>query len=49
MDKDKLNPELNLDDIVLEAEGEPDEPQTDTIWVLDGRGRAVKMEVPDDD
>lgn len=32
----------------FEPEGMPNEPQRDTIWVLDGRGRLVEMEVPDD-
>lgn len=35
-------------DIVYEQEGFPDEPQVDTVWVLDGRGRMVTMEVADD-
>ena len=34
--------------IELEAEGMPDEPQVDTIWVLDGRGQLVTKEVEDD-
>ena len=32
----------------FEPEQTPTEPQTDTIWVLDGRGRMVELEVPDD-
>ena len=32
----------------LEVQGEPNEPQVDTVFVLDGRGRAVRLEVPDD-
>ena len=36
------------EDWELEVQGEPDEPQIDTVFVLDGRGRAVRMEVPDD-
>ena len=35
-------------EIVYEQEGFPDEPQADTVWVLDGRGRMVTMEVADD-
>ena len=37
------------DSIEYEIEGMPDEPQHDAVFVLDGRGRLVKMEVPDDD
>ena len=33
----------------LEAEGEPEEPQVDTIFVRDGKGRVIRLEVPDDD
>ena len=33
---------------IYEREGMPDEPQVDTMWVLDGRGRLVEVEVPDD-
>ena len=33
----------------FEREYTPEEPQTDEIWVLDGRGRMVKLEVEDDD
>lgn len=33
---------------IFETEGTPDEPQTDTIWVLNGRGEMVKVEVDDD-
>lgn len=32
----------------FEPEQTPTEPQVDTIWVLDGRGRMVELEVPDD-
>lgn len=39
------NPELDLE---LEADGFPDEPQVDTVWVRDGRGRFVAKEVEDD-
>lgn len=34
--------------ITFEMEGEPTEPQTDAIWVLDGRGRLIELEVSDD-
>ena len=36
------------EDWELEAQGEPDELQVDAIFVLDGRGRAVRLEVLDD-
>lgn len=32
----------------FEREYDPVEIQTDEIWVLDGRGRMVKLEVDDD-
>ena len=32
----------------FESEGEPIEPIKDTMWVLDGMGRLVEMEVADD-
>ena len=32
----------------FEREYTPTEPQTDEIWVLDGRGEMVKVEVDDD-
>lgn len=35
-------------DLNLEIEGTPTEPQTDAIYVRDGRGRLVKLEVEDD-
>jgi hypothetical protein len=38
----------NEPNIEFEAEGMPDEPQVDTILVLDGRGRLVAKEVEDD-
>ena len=38
----------NEPNIEFEAECMPDEPQVDTIWVLDGRGRLVAKEVEDD-
>ena len=41
--------ELVMDDLIFETEGEPTDEQVDSIYVLDGRGRAVKVEVPDDD
>lgn len=31
-----------------ESEGVPTEPQEDSIWVLNGRGELVRLEVPDD-
>ena len=37
-----------IENIVFEAENQPTEPQTDAIWVLDGRGRLVELGVPDD-
>lgn len=49
MDINKQNaPEYEIDDSELEAEGFPEEPQMDTVYVLDGRGRLVSLEVPDD-
>lgn len=33
----------------FEQEYTPTEPQTDMIFVLDGRGRLVELEVKDDD
>lgn len=33
----------------FEAEGEPTERLKDTIWVLDGMGRLIEVEVCDDD
>lgn len=47
MENDSLG--IIPDEIIFEPEGEPNDEQVDTIYVLDGRGRAVKMEVPDDD
>ena len=35
-------------EVDLEREGEP-EDATDAVYVLDGRGRPVRLEVPDDD
>ena len=32
----------------FEIEGTPEEPQTDTAWVRDGKGNIIKLEVPDD-
>lgn len=53
MDYEINNPELEMDyeidDAELESEFFPCGPQTDTIFVLDGRGRMVRLEVPDDD
>ena len=42
---DKINP----DEIEFEPEGEPEEPQLDTVYVTDGRGRPVALEVLDDE
>ena len=33
---------------IYEAEGTPTEPQMDKIWVLDGRGHMIRLEVDDD-
>lgn len=38
----------NEPDVIYEHEGFPDEPQVDMVWVLDGRGRMVAVEVDDD-
>ena len=47
MEKDIVQaPEM--EGIVLEAQGMPDEPQHDEIYVRDGRGKLVKVEVADD-
>ena len=35
-------------DIIFEHEGTPIEPQEDAVYVIDGRGRMVKLEVDDD-
>lgn len=37
-----------FDKLRLEQEGTPEQPQTDAIWVLNGRGVMVKVEVDDD-
>lgn len=37
------------DKAIFEAEGAPSENQRDSVFALDGRGRPVKQEVPDDD
>lgn len=34
--------------IIYETEGYVEENPTDEIWVMDGRGNMVKLEVPDD-
>ena len=34
--------------MLYENEGFPKEPQEDAIWVLNGRGELVKVEVEDD-
>ena len=49
MDENTRYLEINPEEIEFEREGEPEEPQIDTVFVLDGRGRAVRLEVPDDD
>ena len=54
MEKDNLNPEneleeINPEEIEFEPEGEPEEPQLDTVFLRDGKGRVYQMEVPDDD
>ena len=38
-----MNPEIEF-----ENEYTPDEPQQDRVWVLDGRGDVVELEVADD-
>ena len=35
--------------IEYEMEGMPDEPQSDAVFVLNGRGELIEVEVPDDD
>lgn len=45
----ELMPDYEIDDSELEAEWIPEEPQMDTVYVLDGRGRMVSLEVADDD
>ena len=37
------------DFVEFEVEGMPEEPQHDAVFVLDGRGRLIELEVPDDD
>lgn len=37
-----------MEDMIYEAEGQPVEAQ-DAIWVLDGRGQMIQVEVDDDD
>ena len=45
-----MNPDIiNPEEIEFEPEGEPEEAQVDTLFVRDGRGRVIKMEVLDDD
>lgn len=34
--------------IILEAEGYTEENPVDTVWVRDGRGKLVRLEVDDD-
>ena len=33
---------------IYETEGQPTEVQSDAIWVRDGRGRVIRLEVDDD-
>lgn len=33
----------------FEPEGDPDQSQADAIYILNGQGKSVRMEVPDDD
>ena len=35
--------------LVYEAEGAPEEKQLDGVYELDGKGRPILREVPDDD
>lgn len=35
-------------DTIFEAEGYEEENPTDEIWVRDGRGRMIRLEVADD-
>lgn len=37
-----------MEPIKYEVEYTPAEPQTDAIWVMDGRGRLIQLEVDDD-
>lgn len=39
---------VDPNDIIFEPEGMPSEPQEDAVWVIDGRGNWVKLEVEDD-
>ncbi len=41
--------DYEVNDSELEHEGYTEEEAMDSIFVLDGRGRMVKLEVPDDD
>lgn len=36
------------DKIIFEAEGYEEENPVDTVWVRDGRGKMVRLEVEDD-
>lgn len=48
--ENSMNPENTTnEEMEFEPEWEPDTPQHDKIFVLDGRGRAIEVEVPDDD
>lgn len=41
--------EINPEEIEFEPEYEPDTPQLDQVFVIDGRGKAIELEVADDD
>ena len=46
---DSVMADYEINDSELEKEGYVEESPMDCIFVLDGRGRMIKMEVPDDD
>lgn len=35
-------------DIIYEVEGQDDEPQVDAVYIRNGKGQKVKLEVVDD-
>ena len=39
---------IELDDLELEPEGTPDEPQKDAVFLMGGRGKLVELVVDDD-
>jgi hypothetical protein len=43
------NEAINPEEIEFEPEWEPDTPQHDKVFVIDGRGKAIQLEVADDD